>query len=52
MTETTESLEAPTAADAPRTGRGRSRTKGEGLSGMVLTDLKAGEIDILERFMF
>ncbi len=41
MTETTESLEAPTAADAPRTGRGRSRTKGEGLSGMVLTDLKA-----------
>ncbi|WP_395725619.1 transcription termination factor Rho [Nakamurella sp.] len=43
MTETTESLEAPTApagADAPRAGRGRAR-KGEGLSGMVLTDLKA-----------
>ncbi|WP_420123091.1 transcription termination factor Rho [Nakamurella sp.] len=43
MTETTESLEAPTleaGADAPRSGRGRAR-KGEGLSGMVLTDLKA-----------
>ena len=43
VTETTESLEAPTApdgADAPRAGRGRAR-KGEGLSGMVLTDLKA-----------
>ena len=44
MTETTESLEVPTqdaaAEAAPRTGRGRSR-KGEGLSGMVLTDLKA-----------
>jgi len=43
VTETTESLEAPTVeagADAPRTGRGRAR-KGEGLSGMVLTDLKA-----------
>ena len=42
MTETTESLEAPTEAggDAPRAGRGRAR-KGEGLSGMVLTDLKA-----------
>ncbi|HEY5877750.1 MAG TPA: transcription termination factor Rho, partial [Nakamurella sp.] len=43
-TETTESLEVPTqdaaAEAAPRTGRGRSR-KGEGLSGMVLTDLKA-----------
>src|SRR6478609_3584842 len=43
VTETTESLEAPTApagADAPRAGRGRAR-KAEGLSGMVLTDLKA-----------
>jgi transcription termination factor Rho len=43
VTETTESLEAPTdeaGADAPRAGRGRAR-KGEGLSGMVLTDLKA-----------
>ncbi len=43
MTETTESLEVPTqdaSSEAPRAGRGRSR-KGEGLSGMVLTDLKA-----------
>jgi transcription termination factor Rho len=44
VTETTESLEVPTqdasAEAAPRSGRGRSR-KGEGLSGMVLTDLKA-----------
>ncbi len=41
MTETTESLQAPTqdGASAPRGGRGRSR-KGEGLAGMVLTDLK------------
>jgi transcription termination factor Rho len=47
VTETTESLETPTLdggsvaeAKASRTGRGRSR-KAEGLSGMVLTDLKA-----------
>ena len=38
MTETTESLDTP-ANDAPA-AKGRAR-KGEGLSGMVLTDLKA-----------
>jgi transcription termination factor Rho len=41
VTETTESLDTPAVGttDAPAT-RGRAR-KGEGLSGMVLTDLKA-----------
>ena len=38
MTETTESLDNSAAATAPAKGRTR---KGEGLSGMVLTDLKA-----------
>ena len=38
MTETTESLDSPAIGAA--TAKGRAR-KGEGLSGMVLTDLKA-----------
>ena len=42
MTETTESLDIPATdnSDAPAAPKGRAR-KGEGLSGMVLTDLKA-----------
>ena len=46
MTETTESLDTPAAgqqvetADASGSGRGRAR-RGEGLSSMVLPDLKA-----------
>ncbi|MEP6563049.1 MAG: Rho termination factor N-terminal domain-containing protein, partial [Nakamurella sp.] len=42
MTETTESLDAPAtgSTEAPTATKGRAR-KGEGLSGMVLTDLKA-----------
>ena len=42
MTETTESLDTPAIdnADAPAAAKVRAR-KGEGLSGMVLTDLKA-----------
>ena len=39
MTETTESLDT-TTADTSTSGRGRAR-RGEGLSGMVLPDLKA-----------